>query len=254
MGEKIKFLNTMIDNLTMDEALDEIKKLAAGKEKNYVVTPNVDHIVKLERLPRFRQAYQEASLVLADGKSLIWISRLMGRPIREKISGSDLFPLVCQMAAREGFRMFFLGAAPGVAQKASDRLMKEYPGLRVCGTCSPPLGFEKDQKEIQKIVREVRAAKADILILALGTPKQELFIWKYREALGVPVSIAAGASIDFAAGVVKRAPVWMQRWGLEWLFRLMQEPGRLARRYLIDDPQILWIMFRYWKDKNPEQV
>ncbi len=254
MDERIKFLNISVDNLTMEEALDKIQQLIVMKENQYVVTPNVDHIVKLERIPQFRQAYREAALVLTDGKPLIWISRLMGRPIREKISGSDLFPRICQMAAVKGYRMFFLGAAPGVALKAAERLTKTYPGLQICGVWSPPVGFEKNRHEVQEIIKRVKAAMPDILILALGAPKQELFIWKYRKALGVPVSIAVGASIDFAAGTVKRAPVWMQRCGLEWLFRLIQEPGRLARRYLIDDPQILGIIIRYWKDRNPENI
>ena len=121
MDERIKFLNISVDNLTMEEALDKIQQLIVMKENQYVVTPNVDHIVKLERIPQFRQAYREAALVLTDGKPLIWISRLMGRPIREKISGSDLFPRICQMAAVKGYRMFFLGAAPGVAMKAAER-------------------------------------------------------------------------------------------------------------------------------------
>lgn len=244
-GERIRFLNTEIDNLMMTDALQEIERLSGGETTGYVVTPNVDHIVRLEKDAAFRQAYRQADLILADGKPLLWISKWLKTPIREKVSGSDLFPQVCRMAAQTGRSLYFLGAAPGVADLAAEKLRAQYPTIQIRGCYSPPRGFEKDKEELLKIREKVRAAQPDILILALGTPKQELFIYQNRDLLGVPVTLCLGAAIDFAAGKAKRAPRWMQQHGLEWLYRLIREPRRMFKRYLIDDLQILGIILKY---------
>ena len=145
---RIKFMNTEIDNLTMQEALKEIDKLIKERKCAYVVTPNVDHIVQLETNKELQAVYANASLILTDGKPLLWIAKWYGTPIKEKISGSDLFPLLCKMAAEKKYTMYFLGAAEGVAAKAADNLMKRYKGLQVVGTYSPPSGSENDQTEM----------------------------------------------------------------------------------------------------------
>lgn len=245
---RIKFMNTEIDNLTMEEALNNIEKLINNPQASYVVTPNVDHIVRLEKNKEFREIYRNADLVLTDGKPLIWISKLYKTPIKEKISGSDLFPKLCERAADKKFSMFLLGAAEGVAVKAAERLISKYNNLKIVGTYSPPLGFENSQKEIEKIITTIRNLKPDILVVGLGTPKQEKFIYKYRNELNVPVSLGLGASIDFEAGNIKRAPKWMSRCGLEWFYRLCKEPKRLFRRYLINDMQILKLAVKYYKE------
>lgn len=244
---RMKFLNTYVDNLTMREALQEIGRLIKKNKNAYVVTPNVDHIIQLERGGELVKVYNNADLILTDGKPLIWISKLYGTPIKEKISGSDLFPKLCAMAAKRGYRMFFLGAAEGVAAKAADNLRKKYKGLQVVGTYSPPYGFEKDEAEMQKIKSMIKEAEPHILIVGLGSPKQELFILHNKEELGVPVSIGLGASLDFEAGNIKRAPRWMSDCGLEWLYRITQDPKRLAKRYLIDDIKIVALVIKYWK-------
>lgn len=207
--EKMKFMNTEISNCTMDEALFEIEHLIQENKNSYVVTPNVDHIVRLENDELFCEAYKNASLILTDGKPLIWISNFYKTPIKEKISGSDLFPKVCELAAYKGYKMFFLGAAEGVAAKAAEILSKRYQGLNVVGTYSPPLGFENNKDEVNKTINIVKETQPDILIVGLGTPKQENFIYKYREKLGVPISLGLGASLDFEAGEQKRAPKWI---------------------------------------------
>lgn len=242
---RIKFMNTEIDNLTMQEALEEIDRLIKEKKCDYVVTPNVDHIVQLETNKELQDVYANASLILTDGKPLLWIAKWYGTPIKEKISGSDLFPLLCKMAAEKEYKMFFLGAAEGVAAKAAENLSKRYKGLQVVGTYSPPYGFEKDQVEMEIIKTMIREANPDILIVGLGCPKQEKFIFYNREELGVPISLGLGASFDFEAGNIKRAPKWMADNGLEWLFRIVQDPKRMAKRYLVDDLKIFGIAIRY---------
>lgn len=242
---RMKFMNTEVDNLTMDEALVEIDKLIQANKNAYVVTPNVDHIVQLERGGELCDVYRNADLILTDGKPLIWISKWYGTPIKEKISGSDLFPLLCKLAAEKKYTMFFLGAAEGVAAKAAENLSRKYKGLNVVGTYSPPFGFEKDEVEMAKIEKMVKDAKPHILIVGLGCPKQELFILHNKDRLGVHVSLGLGASLDFEAGNIKRAPKWMADHGLEWLYRITQDPKRLAKRYLVDDRIIFGLAIKY---------
>ena len=240
-----KFMNTEIDNLTMQEALETIDALIQENKNAYVVTPNVDHIVQLETNKELQDVYANASLILTDGKPLLWIAKWDGTPIKEKISGSDLFPLLCDMAAKKGYSMFFLGAAEGVAAKAADNLMNKYKGLQVIGTYSPPYGFENDSSEMNKIDAMIKKARPDILIVGLGCPKQEKFIYNNYKKLGVPISLGLGASFDFEAGNIKRAPKWMANHGLEWLFRITQDPKRLMKRYLINDMKIFKLAVKY---------
>ena len=247
---RIKFMNTEIDNLSMKEALASINNLIRLNKNSFVVTPNVDHIVQLENGGELVEAYKQADLILTDGKPLIWISRWYGTPIKQKISGSDLFPLLCKMAAKKRYRMFFLGAEEGVAAKAAANLMKRYKGLNVVGTYSPPVGFENDESEMAYIEQMIKNAHPHILIVGLGCPKQELFILHNKDRLGVPISLGLGASLDFEAGYIKRAPRWMADMGLEWIYRIMQDPKRLAKRYLVDDRKIIWLVIKYAKGRN----
>lgn len=242
---RVPFMNITIDNLTMPEALDEIEKLVENGTPSFVLTPNVDHVVQMEKNERLREAYRNAALVLTDGKPLVWVSRLYGTPIREKVSGADLFPLLCERAAQKRYRMFFLGAAEGVAAAAAHRLEQRYPGLNVAGVYSPPYGFENQKEEMQKIIRNVREAKPNILIVGLGCPKQEYLMYEHGQALGVPVALGLGASLDYEAGQVRRAPAWMSNCGLEWFYRLLQDPSRLARRYLVDDLSFFPLILKY---------
>lgn len=242
---RIKFMNTDIDNLTMAETLNEIDKLIQKKNCSYVVTPNVDHIVRLEKDEELQKVYKNASLILTDGKPLIWISKWYKTPIKEKISGSDLFPRVCQLAANRNYTMYLLGAAEGVAETAARNLMKKYPGLNIVGTYSPPFGFEKNEQEMNKIKTQIQDVHPDILIVGLGCPKQEKFMYYHCKELGVPISFGLGASIDFEAGNIKRAPRWMSNHGLEWLYRFSKEPKRLFKRYFVDDLKIIQVARKY---------
>lgn len=246
---RMKFMNTEVDSLNMPEVLDRIDKLIQIKKNSYVVTPNVDHIVQLEKDSELQKVYKNADLILADGKPLIWISNYYKTPIKEKVSGSDLFPLLCEMAGKKGYKMFFLGAAEGVAARAATNLKKRYSNLEVAGVYSPPFGFEENEEEVEKILQMIIKSNVDILIVGLGAPKQEKFIFKYHDRLKVPISLGLGASLDFEAGNIKRAPKWMQKSGLEWLFRITQDPRRMFKRYIIDDIKIIRLVRKY-KIKN----
>ena len=244
---RIKFMNTEIDNLTMAETLSAIEDLIQQKKNAYIVTPNVDHIVKLESNELLKASYSEADLILTDGKPLVWASKIYRKPIKEKISGSDLFPELCKLAAEKHYSMFFLGAKEGVAARAAENLKIKYPGLEVVGCYAPPWGFEKDSTELDKIEKMIKDAKPHILILALGCPKQEIFAHQFRNRFNVPVSLCLGATLDFSAGRVKRAPRWMANVGLEWLFRLCQEPKRMFKRYVLEDWKFAGLFVKYYR-------
>lgn len=246
-SNRVKILNVKIDNYTLEEALTEIEYLIQERKNAYVVTPNLDHIVMLEKDLQFRKVYEDADMVLADGKPLVWLASIKRTPIKGKISGSDLFPRLAELSAQKGYSMYFLGAGEGVAHRAAERLQERYLGLNVVGTYSPPYGFENDSDEIKKIIGNIRKANPDILIVGLGAPKQEKFIWKYRKKMNVPVSLGLGASLDFEAGEKKRAPRWMSEHGLEWLYRMIKEPRRLVKRYVKDGILLIPLMVKYRK-------
>lgn len=233
-----------ITNLSFFDCLDRIGHCVGKSAQAFIVTPNIDHIIKLQRDAEFREVYKHADLVLADGVPLLWAASFLGTPLKEKISGSDLFPKLCEVAAQKGWRLFFMGGREGAADKAAEVLTQRYSGLNVAGTYCPPLGFEKDDAENKKIVGLIRAVKPDILFVGLGAPKQEKWICRHKDRYQVPVSIGIGVSFEFVAGMVRRAPVWMQKAGLEWFWRLMMEPGRLWKRYLVDDMQFFWLVLK----------
>ena len=233
--KRVLLAGVEIDNISFKGALDLIESLIRAPGPSLVVTPNVDHICQLQDDLRYREAYARADLAVADGMPLLWASRFLGHPLQEKISGSDLFPAMCDRASRRGYAIFLLGGLPGVAQKAKEVLEQRFPKIDIRGTYSPPFGFENDPGEISRIREMIISAAPHLLFVALGSPKQEYFIYDNMNILNVPVSIGVGASFDFVAGTVRRAPRFIQRLGLEWLFRLAQEPRRLFRRYLIRD-------------------
>jgi len=232
---RVNICNVEIDNIRIGDVLSAADSFLSDGGNHYIVTPNVDHIVKLQQDTEFQSIYKNADLVLADGVPLIWASNFLGRPLKEKISGSDLFPELCEWCARKGYRVFFLGGRPGAAQKAAELLKGEIPGLEIAGCYAPPYGFHKIPHQNAKTVEMVRTARPDVLLVGLGAPKQEKWIAKHLEELNIPLSIGIGVSFEFKAGVVKRAPIWMQRNGLEWFWRLLMEPRKLWRRYLVDD-------------------
>ncbi len=234
-----------VDPCTLAEAAERIVERArAGGPPGYVVTPNTQHVALLRDSERFRRIYAEAWLSVADGMSLVWASRLLGAPLPGKVSGIDLFEATCAALAGTGLGVFLLGGRPGAAEEAARVMRARHPGLVVAGTHCPPQGFERDPEEAERAARAVREAAPHVLFVALGAPKQEEWMHAHRERLGVPVSVGIGAAFDFVAGQVRRAPPWMQRWGLEWVFRLAVEPRRLWRRYAVSHTRFAGLLLR----------
>lgn len=226
-----------IDALTLDQAVAAARRIIADGRPDgcpYVVTPNVAHVVMLQQDRRFRQAYRGASLVLADGKPLIGVSRLVGQPLPERIAGSDFVPALLDAMAKDGLSLFLLGAGPGVAERAAQNIVHRYPGVRIAGCYSPPFGFETDPDENRRIVARINAAGPQLLVIGLGAPKQELWICRHAAQLRAGLAVCAGATIDFMAGHKARAPRWVQNLSLEWLYRMACEPRRLSGRYIGD--------------------
>lgn len=242
---KQKFLNTYVNNITMEETLNEIEKMILDNKKSYIVAINVDVVMKIENDKYLKKITDNADIVLADGKPLIWISKLKREPIKEKISGSDLVPRVCEMATNKKYSIFIIGGKDGIANKAKKKLEEQYHSIKIVGTYSPKIGFEKDKKELDKINNMISKAKPDILIVCFGCPKQEKWIYENINIYDAKVSICAGATVDFLAGNVKRAPKWVSNCGLEWFYRFLQEPKRLFKRYFIDDMKIIKLIFKY---------
>lgn len=240
-----KFMNTYIDDVTMAEAIEHIDYCIENRIIGQVITPNVDQIVRIEWDDYFRKICESCELLLIDSQPLLWVSKLYGHEFKEKISGSDLVPMLCKEAAKKGYSIFLLGAAPGVAQRAAENLVNENPRLKVAGTYSPPIGFEKDQQEIDKINEILLNSHADMLFVGMGVPKQDIFIYENMKKYQIPMSFSIGGTIDFIAGEQKRAPKWISDRGLEWFFRLVMNPNRLFKRYFIDDAKIFPLIFKY---------
>lgn len=227
-----------LDAVTMAEAVEAICGWLdePAFQCKYVVTPNLDHLVLLERSERLRAAYREAALVVADGWPLVAASRLLRATLPERVNGTNLVMniLDSRSTATPLTKVFLLGARPGVASTAAAKIREKWPALQVTGTHSPPLGFENDPAESRRIIEMIQSLGPDLLIVGLGAPKQETWIHEHRAALHTKVALCVGATIDFLAGSIPRAPRWMQRAGLEWLHRLRTEPARLGPRYLRD--------------------
>jgi N-acetylglucosaminyldiphosphoundecaprenol N-acetyl-beta-D-mannosaminyltransferase len=212
-----------------------LHELAAGRG-GWIATANLDHLWRLRRDPAFARAYAAATVRVADGMPLVWASRVQGTPLPERVAGSDLIHSLTRGAAQHGRSVFLLGGNPGTAERAAARLSEAAPGLRVVGTCCPPFGFERDPAQMAALREQLAHSRADVVFVALGAPKQEFLIEALRAVLPQAWWIGVGISFSFVTGEVQRAPRWLQRLGLEWLHRLVQEPRRLARRYLWHGP------------------
>lgn len=228
-----------IDAFRMQDAVQQLRKwvfeerLCSGCR--YVVTPNVDHTVLLSENPEFRAAYDDAHMVLADGHPIVWASRILGRPLPERVPGSELVPRLFDSYAKSGqLNVFLLGAGEGVAVRAAARIKQQWPNVHTVGVYSPPLGFENDADETSYILGRIALTRPDVVVVGLGAPKQEIWVHQNADRLEAKVALCVGATIDFLAGEKKRAPVWMQRTGVEWLHRMLSEPQRLVKRYARD--------------------
>lgn len=243
--DKQKLLNTYVNNISMDETLYEICRFIEEKRKSYIVAINVDVVIKIEKDEYLKKITNEASLTLVDGKPLLWIAKWHNHPVKAKVSGSDLVPALCKIAANKGYSIFIIGGAEGVAEKAKENIENEYSDIKIVGTYSPPFGFEKDEEEIKKINYMISSVHPDLVIACFGCPKQEKWVYENYKKYDAFVSVCAGATVDFLAGNIKRAPKWMSNHGLEWLYRITQDPKRLVKRYLIDDVKIFKLAWKY---------
>lgn len=243
-NSKVYFAGIAFDNLRMEDVIDRIDEMVRTGMPRMVVTANVDHLLRIQHDRYYASVVAQADMILADGQPIVWATRLLGSPLKERVPGSDLFPRLCEHAAKQGYRVFFMGGEPGVADDARDVLQRRFPSLQVVGTYCPPMGFEKTDSVNRKAIEAVCSARPHILFVALGSPKQEEWIAAHMHVCRVPVSIGIGISFSFVSGHVKRAPVWMQRVGLEWAHRLYSEPSRLWRRYLIRGPAFIPLVLR----------
>jgi len=237
----VVILGVPFDNMTMEEVVARIEDFVLAGEPRYVATANVNFVVKAIHDPEFMEIVQTADIITADGTPILWAARWLGTPLKERVAGSDLVPLLADAAARKGYRVFLLGGAPSVGEKAAANLRRKWPRLEVHHYAPPfdPL-LEMDH---QQVLERIRAARPHLLFVSLGAGKQEKWIRMNLKDLGVPVCVGVGATVDFLADVVPRAPVWMRKSGLEWLFRIVQEPGRMWKRYFFD----FFYFFHYFR-------
>lgn len=248
--QRIDLFGVKIDPLTMKESVVTVLDWIDQKKTDckFVITPNVDHIVQVQTNVALQVAYQKAALVVTDGRPVVWAAKLLGVNIPETVPGSDLVPAIFDYAQATGksIKVFLLGAMPGVADQAKVFIAQQWSVVNVVGTFSPDFGFDKNAIESQKICDLVNASGAELLVLGLGAPKQELWVTKYAGSLAVEVALCVGATIDFLAGEKPRAPMWMRKSGLEWLHRMLSEPKRLAKRYTIDAIVFPKIVYKEW--------
>jgi N-acetylglucosaminyldiphosphoundecaprenol N-acetyl-beta-D-mannosaminyltransferase len=239
---------------TFEQALDRIDRHVQARTPSFFITANLNYAMLTDGDDRLKRLNEQAAFVLADGMPLVWWSRLGPRPLPERVAGSDLIYGICERAAKKGHRVYLLGAGPGVAEEAAANLVRRYPELVIVGIECPPFRRLTDEEQEMQFER-IRAARPDILFVAFGQPKGEYWIAENLERLGVPVSVQVGATLDFVAGRVKRSPKWMQKTGLEWIYRMAQEPRRLARRYLDNILFLVKAVFaaRFRKERVPNR-
>lgn len=225
MSNRASILGIHVDALTMQEAVQRVTSLVEGKEPAMVATANAEMIMRATKDEGLREALHAANLVVPDGAGTVWAANFLGYPMKERVAGYDLSQELMQRGARKGWRFYFFGSAPGVAEKAKQKAESLYTGIQIVGVRD---GYFTPSEE-PMIVQDIQSKAPDILLVALGVPKQEKWILAHRQMLGVPVAIGVGGTLDVMAGVMKRAPRWMQKAKLEWLFRGMMQPQRAGR-------------------------
>jgi N-acetylglucosaminyldiphosphoundecaprenol N-acetyl-beta-D-mannosaminyltransferase len=244
--DRMTIWNVPFDRVTLDQSVDAIEGLIARRKPSYVITANLNYAMLNERHEDVRQITKDADLILADGQPIVWRSRLESKPLPERVAGSELIYRLAERCRDRGYRVYFLGGAPGVAVECARQLKLYYPGLKIAGVESPPFR-ELTEEEQQAQDDRIRRADTDLLLVAFGQPKGERWIHQHYRKLGVPVSIQPGASFDFIAGTAFRAPAIWQRLGLEWLYRMASDPRRLVPRYLANGIYLMSALVEDWK-------
>jgi N-acetylglucosaminyldiphosphoundecaprenol N-acetyl-beta-D-mannosaminyltransferase len=237
---KINLFNISIDNLTMEESLQRIEGFVNSGISHQHVVVNVNKVIKADKDKRLREVINRCDLINVDGAPLVWFSKILGKPLKMRVAGTDLFFSLIEMAERKSWKLYFLGAKIKILKKAMDILRTKYPSLRIAGYRN---GYWAKEEE-RKIAEDIKNAQPDILFVGISSPKKEYFLSEYLEGMRVPFVMGVGGSFDILAGEAKRAPVWMQRCGLEWFFRFLQEPKRLFKRYFIEGTGFANLCFR----------
>jgi N-acetylglucosaminyldiphosphoundecaprenol N-acetyl-beta-D-mannosaminyltransferase len=252
--QKVSLFDITIDNLTMKETLEKISDLTViNKSKNkysYILTPNVDHVINVYKNKEFKKIYDEAEIKIADGMPIVWASKLLKRPLKERVTGADLTPRIIENAYHQKLRVFIFGSREGVAAKVVSKYKEQYGEEYEIDCYSPPFGFESNEDELRNSIDKIISFKPDILLVSLGSPKGEFFIKNNIHKLKVPISMQIGAAIDFIAETTNRAPKWMQKYGLEWFYRFLQEPKRMFKRYFVQDLFFLILLFKEYRRKR----
>ena len=233
---RLNLLGVGVDNLTEGEALAHLDALIKTGRAHHVVTVNPEFLVLAQDNPWFKAVLDGAHLALADGVGLVWASYLMGCPLRARLPGVDVVRRLARLASQKGYRLFLLGAAQGVAESTAQVLAREYPGLIIAGTWAGSPAAEEEAD----IVQRIQEAKPQVLFVAYGAPQQDLWIRRNLPHLPGVLAMGVGGSFDYISGMVPRAPAWMRRWGLEWLYRLMKEPWRWRRMLRL--PRFAWLV------------
>jgi N-acetylglucosaminyldiphosphoundecaprenol N-acetyl-beta-D-mannosaminyltransferase len=247
MNERITLMGCSIDNLTMEETLQTVEGfIHTGRPHQHVVV-NVDKLVKASRDPELRRIINDCALVNVDGMPVVWASRLLGRPLKERVAGCDLFEALMRRAGEKGWRVFLLGAREEVVSKVASTYRHKYPNLVLAGYRN---GYWKGEAEEADVVEQIRAARPDLLFVAISSPKKEQFLGRWQAEMKVPFAMGVGGTFDVAIGHVKRAPLWMQKSGLEWFYRFLQEPRRMFRRYFIEDMAFIRLFLKELKLKG----
>lgn len=242
--DRVDVLGVGVSAIDLPQALDTLDRWISAREPNYVTITGVHGVMESRRDPGVLAIHNRAGMVTPDGMPLVWLSRLKGFRNVDRVYGPDLMLACCERSLRQGYRHFFYGGADGVAELLAERLTRRFPGLRVVGTHCPP--FRRlTAEEDEAVIARINAADPDIVWVGLSTPKQERWMAEHLGRINAPVMIGVGAAFDFHAGLKRQAPRWMQRGGLEWFFRLLTEPTRLWRRYLVNNPAFIWSLFWY---------
>ena len=237
---RIEMMGCQMDNLTMEETLQTIEGFVLSGVPHQHVVVNVDKVVKASRDPELRRIINECALISVDGMPVVWASRLLGKPIKERVAGVDLFESLMRRSAEKGWRVYLLGAMEEVVCGVKRIYEAKYPGLVVAGYRN---GYWKPEDEID-VVAQITEARADLLFVAISSPKKEHFLGRYQAEMKVPFAMGVGGTFDVAVGKVKRAPIWMQNNGLEWFYRFLQEPRRMFKRYFVDDLVFSWLLIK----------
>lgn len=240
MTERITLLGCPIDNLSLEETVSHIEEfIKSGKPHQYIAI-NADKIVKMRKDPEFRDILFKSDLNIVDGQPLMWVSRLFGKPVKQRYGGLDIIDAFAAVSEKKGYGIYFLGAREEIVSDVVKKYKDLFPGLKISGWRN---GYWKADEE-GEVVEDIISSRPDVLFFAMGSPRKEVFLRKYIDKMGIPFVMGVGGAFDIIAGKTKRAPLWMQKMGIEWMFRVLQEPGRLWKRYLIGNSIFIWLVLK----------